>query len=345
MSSRRTEEPTPRRLRRARALGEIATSRELTSTVALAAGLVAGVASAATTGRLLAHALPAAIGRALEPATEPWPALLDATVLLVRAAAPCCAAAAVGAAVPGAIQARGLLAPGAVRPRWDRLDLSRGLSRLFSAARMASVLVGFAKTALVLAVGGWAAGALAGAVRALPRLDATSLLARVPALGVRIALALAALGIATGALDLAVQARRHRRSLRMTREEVRRDHREDEGDPHRKAERRRLHRALAAAAPLRRAACVVVNPTHVAVALQHATGSDEAPVVLAKALGRGAADLRREARRAGIPIVRHVHLARALYRLAEIGEEIPVELYDAAAAVLAHVYGAREALP
>jgi flagellar biosynthesis protein FlhB len=196
--------------------------------------------------------------------------------------------------------------------------------------------------------GRFAGYTLAGAVAGLPGLEARSLLARVSPVAASIPLALAALGLLTGALDLALQVRRHRRSLRMTPEEVRRDHREEEGDPQHRAERRRRQRALAGTAPLRRAACVVVNPTHVAVALQHAAGSDEAPVVLAKAMGRAAADLRRDARRAGVPIVRHVHLARALYRLAEIGDEIPVELYDAAAAVLAHVYGcgaAREALP
>ena len=100
-----------------------------------------------------------------------------------------------------------------------------------------------------------------------------------------------------------------------------------------------------AAAPLRRATCLVVNPTHVAVALQHAPASDDAPVVLAKALGDAAAVLRREARRLGVPVVRDVALARALFRLAEVGEEIPEELYQAAAAVLVHVHQLQGALP
>jgi type III secretion protein U len=117
-----------------------------------------------------------------------------------------------------------------------------------------------------------------------------------------------------------------------------RERRDEEGDPRHRAERRRLQRALAGAGPVRRAACVVVNPTHVAVALEHARGSDEAPVVLAKGLGEAAARLRAEARRAGVPIVRDVALARALYRLAEVGDAIPEELYDAAAAVLVHVH-------
>jgi type III secretion protein U len=124
---------------------------------------------------------------------------------------------------------------------------------------------------------------------------------------------------------------------------VARERREDEGDPRHKAERRRWHRAFAGAGPVRRATCVIVNPTRIAVALAHARGSDDPPLVLAKGAGEAAARLRAEARRAGVPIVRDVALARALYRLSEVGDAIPEELYEAAATVLVHVYGiARE---
>jgi flagellar biosynthesis protein FlhB len=125
----------------------------------------------------------------------------------------------------------------------------------------------------------------------------------------------------------------------MTRDEVRREAREENGDPQHRAERRRLHHALVEAGPVSKATVVIVNPTHVAVALLHRQDHDEAPRVLAKGTGEGAARIRSAARRAGVPIVRDVALARALFRLAEAGEEIPVELYEAAAAVLVHVYG------
>lgn len=124
----------------------------------------------------------------------------------------------------------------------------------------------------------------------------------------------------------------------MSREEVARERRDDDGEPRMKLERRRLHRALAAAVPLRRATCLVVNPTHVAVALHHRDGADDAPTVIAKAMGEAAARLRAEARRTGVPVVEDVGLARALFRLAEIGDEIPEELYDAAAAILVHLH-------
>jgi type III secretion protein U len=123
----------------------------------------------------------------------------------------------------------------------------------------------------------------------------------------------------------------------MTRAEVERDLREDEGDPRQRGERRRLHASLAGGPS--RAACLVVNPTHVAVALAHRPGDDDPPVVVAKGSGRLATALRREARRLGIPVVPERELARALFRLTDPGEAIPEELYEAAAAVLAHVHG------
>jgi flagellar biosynthesis protein FlhB len=83
----------------------------------------------------------------------------------------------------------------------------------------------------------------------------------------------------------------------------------------------------------------VVNPTHVAVALVHRRDQGDAPRVVAKGTGVAARRLRSEARRAGVPVVHDVPLARALHRLAEVGDEIPEELYDAAAAVLAILYG------
>jgi len=92
---------------------------------------------------------------------------------------------------------------------------------------------------------------------------------------------------------------------------------------------------------------VVVNPTHLAVALGHERGNDEAPRVLAKGAGGEAARIRAAARRAGVPVVHDAPLARALFRLAGVGEAIPRELFEAAAAVLAQVYrlAAREVRP
>jgi type III secretion protein U len=249
-------------------------------------------------------------------------------------------AALAGGALAGALQAQGLFTLEAVRVRLDRLHPARGLARLVSPQRLTAAAAQVLRL-LVVAMVAW--HLLRGEAQTLlraPGLSPAAALRALAAGSVRMALSLAAVAAGLGALDLLLARRRHRKELMMSRDELRREQREDEGDPQRKAERRRLHRALAHASPLRRATCVVVNPTHVAVALDHPAGSDDAPVVIAKAMGRAAVRLRREARRAGVPIVRDVALARALFRLAEVGDEIPVELYEAAAAILVHLHAA-----
>lgn len=346
MSAGRTEAPTPRRLREARRRGEIACSRELTSAAALVGGVVACAIGGPAMARALAAGLRSSLAAASTAADQPelgrvaWPALAAAATLLARTALLPCSAAALAAAAAGALQARGLFAPGAVAFRLDRLAPGKGLARLLSGERWGGAALALPRAALTLGVGWLVTRRDLPALVQAPRLEPAALLRLLAPGAVRLALPLGLLLVAAGALDLAWAARRHRRALMMTRGERLREQRDEQGDPRLGAERRRLHRALAEVEPLRRATCLVVNPTHLAVALRHARGSEDPPVVLAKAAGPSAARLRREARLAGVPVVRDVALARALFRLAEVGDAIPVELYDAAAAVLVHVHGA-----
>ncbi|WP_242347010.1 EscU/YscU/HrcU family type III secretion system export apparatus switch protein [Anaeromyxobacter terrae] len=341
MSGHRTEAPTPKRLRDARRRGEVAQSRELTGAAALLGGLVALAATGGAIARELATLLRTQLASAADPAVVPAAALHAALVVVARLSlAP--AAAAFGAAVlAGALQAVFTFAPGALVPRADRVSPLQGLRRLLSPASLLAVLLGLAKAAILLFIAAaWLRGA-APTLAGLARLDARALWAALPLLGglaARLVLAYALIGLA----DLGLARLRHRRALRMTRDEVRREHKEEEGDPAHRSERRRLHRALVEAGAVSRATVVVVNPTHVAVALRHDRDGDDAPRIVAKGAGLAAARIRSAARRAGVPIVRNVPLARALHRLADVGDEIPEELYEAAAAVLAHLYGLTE---
>ncbi len=338
MSGDRSERPTPRRLRLARLRGEVASSRDLSG----AAGLLAGLAVLVATGPVAARRLGRLVRASLEVAPRAevpsLGALVDALEAVAAASLPACAAAFLAAAAVGVLQAGPLLAPEAFSFRWERLDPARGLRRLASPAQLLQIGVRLAEVTMALLVVGRGLGGAAPALSQLPRLDPPAAAAVAARPIASLAWELSALLVAFGLLDLAIQRRRHRRALMMTREEVRRDQREEEGDPRVRAERDRLRRAAALAGPVDRAACVVVNPTHLAVALGHERRGDDAPWVLAKGAGRQAACIRAAARRAGVPVVRDVTLARALFRLAEVGESVPEELFEAAAAVLAHVY-------
>jgi flagellar biosynthesis protein FlhB len=343
MGGERNEQPTPRRLREARSRGEVARSLDLSGACALAGGLAALAASGPSIASALSRALRAAVaGAAAMDRPDSASLLADASGLVLDAMVPiggCALAAGVAAA---ALQSGLGFHAAALRFRIDRLHPGRGLERLLDPAQVGRGALALAKGATLLGVlWAWWGGA-APALAALPRLRggeaAAAAIPLVASLALRLAATLAILGL----VDLALERRRLRRALRMTRDEVRRELREDEGDPERRAERQRVHRALVEAGSVACATVVVVNPTRLAVALRHDRAGGAAPRVVAKGTGRAAARIRSAARRAGVPIVEDVPLARALHRLAEVGDEIPEELYDAAAALLAHLYATTE---
>jgi flagellar biosynthetic protein FlhB len=151
--------------------------------------------------------------------------------------------------------------------------------------------------------------------------------------------------ILAGALDYLYGWYKHEKSLRMTKQELKEEFRQQEGDPMVKGQRRRAARALAhrrIAAEVPRADVVVTNPTHFAVALRYEREKSAAPVVVAKGADLMAKRIRELAAAKGVAVVENPPLARALYRAVEPGRAIPPELFRAVAELLAYVYRQRE---
>ena len=151
----------------------------------------------------------------------------------------------------------------------------------------------------------------------------------------------ALLFLAIGLLDLLRVSRRHNKSLRMTKQELREEFKETEGDPHIKSRVRRIQRDLARRNMMKeipRATAVIVNPTHYSVAIRYEIESMAAPLVLAKGKNYLALRIRQIANEHEIPIVENQPLAQALYKSTEVGREIPAHLYRAVAEVLAYIY-------
>ena len=329
--SEKTEQPTPQRLRKAREDGQVAKSRLLSSAASTAAAIAAAVATAPRSGAQLQRWAAALLS---SPDRSPRAALAEATWMFASAAwAPLAAAFVTSAAVSLATTGF-LFRPSLVAPKLERVDPLSGIRKLVSSRQVMDLLRNVAIAAAV----GWilycgardAAPVALRAVRSGPGFPAV-LDVLEPAI-VRAAVAL----LAFGAADLWLARRRLRHDLMMTREEVRREHREAEGDPQLKAKRKSLRRQLASGGPARgvqRATAVVVNPTHLAVALRYAPDECGAPYLVAKGREADALALRREAARLGIPVVKDIPLARSLIHY-DVGEEIPEELYRAAAAVL-----------
>jgi len=329
--SEKTEQPSAKRLREARRKGQIPRSRLLSSSVVTLGGLLGLTASAPAgfarlkewTARLMLH-------------QEPTGALQEAVGLMALLVGPALGGALLASLVVSVATVGFELNTEHVMPTLERINPVEGLKKLFSVRP----LIELGKALLVTAVVVWLVWS--AAVEAGPDVLRTAwlegplglehILGRIGPLTLRLTCVLVVLGVG----DYALARRKHVKDLMMTREEVKREHKESEGDPHHKSQRKALHRQLAAGGPARgvqKASVVVVNPTHIAIALRYATEECEAPYLVAKGREADALSLRREAERLGVPVVRDVPLARSLIHY-DVGEEIPEELYQAAAAVL-----------
>ncbi len=321
-------EPTPTRKDKAVREGNVARSAELGGVASFGA---AALAALAATPPACAAAMAALHDVAAYPlAAAPPPALAG---VALAALAPAAAAAVAGTAV-GLAQAGGLRLTGlTLDPK--RLDPFAGLKRMLGA----DALVGVARALLAFA-------AALGAMVPLGRdvlAAATSLATPAAAAALVAQAALRAIGcaLAVGALfalaDYALARKRWAKGLKMSFDELKREAKENEGDPQAKARRKNVHRAIVRGAigRTREASFVVVNPTHVAVALRYAPPEVPVPEILVRALDEGALAVRTLAREHGIPLVEDVALARLLYAQGETGRAIPPETYVAVAQVIA----------
>ena len=338
----KTEKATPRRREKAREKGQVARSRELPSALAFAAvcGVVAMSAArwpAAWRG-LLSATLNAAGG-----GTSAQFAVVETARITALWCAPM-AAAALGASLAGSFMQGGLVfAPALLAPKLERISPVTRLKNLVSI----TALTQMAKS-LVVAVGlGWIAWATVQP-RAAALLQSSFL---TPA-GAMQVLAGAAFALAwKAALVLCVWAAvdylatrfKYERDLRMSRDDLKEEFKESEGNPQMKARIRRLQRQQRRRRMLqdvKRATVVVTNPTHYAVALEYGPQM-AAPLVLAKGRGVLAQQIKQVANWHEVPMVENVPLAHALYRTVEIGQAIPGRLYAAVAEILAFVYRAQ----
>ena len=334
----KTEQASQKRLQQAAEKGQIALSKDAVTVASLAAGLVALAAVAAPLRDSLVDLFGATARGLPEASLSTIASLLARPALLALGA---CAAGAAGGLAATAIQTRGRVWPHLAAPDPERLWQGGKLKRLFSREVAVDLLLASVKVAAVLGVVWYA---VRGDVRALGNMPAATTDAQLShaagtlaTAGVR---ALAVMAILAGA-DFALTRHRFGVKMRMTKEELKREHKEDEGDPLVRSQRRRRQRELARArvtVEVPKADAVLVNPTHVAVAIRYRRDEGRAPRVIAKGKGQLAEIMRDLARSNGIPIVEDIPLARLLYRRVKVGREIPAETYKAVATILAFVY-------
>ncbi len=342
----RTEPASPKRLEQARQEGNIARSPELSAFAVLVAALgalwIQGEAVLSGLKRLTARGLTLDSAAVREPAAMAA-RLYELTSDALLVSAPVLAVTVVAAlAAPLAIGGWSFV-PSAVLPKFSRINPVSGFARLFSIHGVTELGKALLKAGLI---GGVAAFVLWRAKDSMLELAAQpfeTALASTGTLVMMSVLSVAAVMSAIAAVDVPLQLWQYARNLRMTREDVKRETKETEGDPHVKAAVRAQQRAAARKrmmAEIPKADVVVTNPTHYAVALRYEQ-SMRAPVVVAKGADLLAARIRGIAELHHVPILEAAPLARALYVHTELGEHIPEKLYTAVAEVLAYVFQLR----
>jgi flagellar biosynthesis protein FlhB len=338
--SDKTEDPTPKRLRKAREEGDSGASAYAAQAVAFVVAVALVPAALRSLAARASDDLRTAIASAAAPVVAAHFDAAHVATAVVAVVAPLLAAAGFAGAVALVVQTGGAFALKRLGPKIERLDPIAGLRGLFSGARLFAV----ARALIGGVVVGWLAWTcLRDHLLDLARLStrarwAGSVVAETASgLAWRVAL----VGLALGAADILVTRRSWVRRLRMSKEEVRREHKESEGDPQVKAARERAYHELLAEATIatvRTASVVIVNPTHLACALRYEEKEgDEAPVVLATGEGELAARIVQAARDYGVPVVRDIPLARALVEL-QAGDVIPEALYEAVAEILREIW-------
>ncbi|MEZ5664939.1 MAG: EscU/YscU/HrcU family type III secretion system export apparatus switch protein [Burkholderiaceae bacterium] len=341
---------TPQRLKKAREEGQVARSKDLSNLAVLGGGALMLLALAPMGFEALRTALRSQLTfdqSALRDPQQMLERLGEAMVQGLSLALP------LGLAVLGvamlATVASGSWALSAkpIVPDPSRLSPLKGFERLFSRQQLVET---FKLTGITAVVGVVAWQFIATHVEAFgtlllrPLESALGQLASWMSMGVGLLLAVVTL---FALIDVPVQRFLHAHRLRMSHDEVRREHKESDGDPHMKGRRRARQRELAqrnSITAVPKADLVVMNPTHYAVAIRYDDATMRAPQVVAKGADLLAMRIRDVARGAQVPVLQAPMLARALYAHGEIDQEIPSALYTAVAQVLAYVYQLKAAM-
>lgn len=345
----RTEQPTPKRRAEARKKGQVARSRDLSGALVLLAGL--GILALWTPylGVPLLHFFQVWLG-------DLQPGLLNAaylplffaniTLFVAGLLAPVLLVLVLVSLLANYLQGGWILAPSRLAPDFTRIQLFKGFQRLFSGRSLVELAKSLLKVAIIGLVACFFLQGKLASFLSLVRLEPIQTVHHLQSAAFQVSSRILMVLLVLGALDYAYQRYQFEKNLRMTKQEVKDEMRQVEGDPKVKARIRSLMRQLTSKrmmAAVPRADVIVTNPSHLAVALKYEAAHMLAPQVVAKGQGFVALKIIALAQEAGVPRVENQPLAQALYRQVEVGEAIPTSLYRAVAEVLAYVYNLRAA--
>jgi flagellar biosynthetic protein FlhB len=342
--SQKTEDPTPKKLEEARKRGQVALSREVNNWVMLLAGTILIMAFAGTMFtdfRIMlthyldqAHNLPSApggmkiiLGGAL---TESLKILALSLLLLL-----------VAAFMGPFLQIGPLYAPEVIQPDLSKISIIKGFSRLFSMRALMEFAKGIMKIGLIGLVGTIIMYPYFDKMEHMVGLEIPLLMAEMKALVMKLMMGTLVVLLVIAALDMMYQRIEYYKKMRMTKQEVKDEYKQTEGDPHVKSKLRQLRAEKARQRMMQNvptADVVITNPTHYSIALKYDPDKMEAPLCVAKGVDDLALRIREVAKEHNITLYENKPLARALYDTVEVDETVPPEHYKAVAEVISFVF-------
>ena len=345
MADNRTERATPKRKTKAREHGQVLRSRDLVSAITM---LAVVCAMTWVPDLWMAH-WKLYFSNLLQVASvgqwESGMPLISPTGSIVAFWVGPLFAVAFGVAVCSTLmQGAPTFAAEALTPNFERFNPANNIKQLFSLAGFSRVLRSLLPTGVILYLALKLILDHSSVILHASRLQAVGVLSLLGSLYVGIAWRFGIVFLAWSALDYFLQWRTYEKSLRMTKQEVRDESKDTDGNPQIRGRIRRLRRDMMRKSlqqSVKRATAVITNPTHFAVALEYRPATMSAPVVVAKGQNLMARKIRELARWYEIPMIENPPLAQALYKATDVGQVIPPNLYAAVAEILAFLYRAQ----
>ncbi len=342
----KTEKPTPKKLQDARKKGNISKSTEITNTAELILWLALFGLGLAYAGERIAALMNTAFegmsGSFVDTAPAlAWMALETTLIITALFLLPI---AAFGLLVEF-LQTGPVLSFEKIKPTMESLNPAEGVKRIFSLDSLVEGIKALIKTVLLFLIGWWVLEALLPELVLLPRANVDDIGAAMWEIMFKLLGWTLAIFAFVSILDAAYQRHSFLKKMRMSQRDIQQEVKENEGDPYIKAQRRQAHQEWAqqsASQVARDATVLIVNPTHVAIALNYDRDTCPVPTIAAKGEDHVARAMREAGEESGVPIIRNVELARDLLVRAEVGDIVPRDLFDIIAEVILWAHEVRE---
>ena len=340
----KTEEATPKRLRDSRKKGQISKSGDLNSAVSFLvfALLLGALGDYLLTNSIefITFALSQDVGSGLTE-TNVGGILVQNVMKILLIFMPFGLIAVFIGVVTNVVQVGFLFTAEPLKPDFKRLNPIEGMKNIFSKKALFNMFKSIMKLLIVTYLTYTGLQKVMKPIMNLGGVGVEKLFGFFMDTVSTLSVSIASFMIILGVIDFIFQKKDYKKNLMMTKQEIKDEYKQMEGDPKIKSKRQQKQREMSMARTMQSveaSTVIITNPTHIAIALRYEQGKDEAPVVMAKGLDYMAMKIREKAKEEGIPIIENKPLARSMYYKVEPGSSVPVEMYQAIAEILALVF-------